>query len=626
MRRSAEPGALLARPLKFAPLLWAWLWRRPGRTLLAVLAATCAFTLYGLAAGTVMGVQRMATAAHVETGPGLLVSAAGLCAMGFGLILFLTANATAQGVRLRIGEFGVLKAIGYSHGLILILVMAETVLPWLAGAVLGLALARPLLPRIIALLPFPAGLPGGFHTPAMIGGAILLALLLGAASAVVPALRIVRLDVAAALAGGLRERSTAPTLPAKAATTRHAIPDAQTPRANIWRHVPKADQHPLRQVAMVTRMGLATLPQRWKGAMAVAMALMVVTLVMNPLLILIDSFKGMMAVQGSPMHVMVTQADVYLWRLSRFPTAWTKTIKQLPGLAHMADGTPIVEARTYADVCAHPEARPGERGCIGLDGLEDSGAALRPPPLLLAGRRNRPGTHEIIMAANSAAQHGAKVGTRFHLQNQDWLVTGIFESKTFWVQGSAFGDATLIRSASGQDYDSFVVGQLVSPQALQTFRAALRKHPEIKVDAFREDDFYNSFAHRATHGWVIVCYIVGALFGVGAGAGIFHLMQVTVEARMTEMAVLRAIGFGEVAVATSVVLEAMLLAASGALAGMLVLWLWLDGTLYRGSLVLTVVWGRVAVAAGWSLAIALLGASSPALGAARMDVAEALRR
>ena len=38
MRQSAEPGALLARPMKFAPLLWAWAWRRPGRTILAFIA------------------------------------------------------------------------------------------------------------------------------------------------------------------------------------------------------------------------------------------------------------------------------------------------------------------------------------------------------------------------------------------------------------------------------------------------------------------------------------------------------------------------------------------------------------------------------------------------------------
>src|SRR5690349_4313596 len=124
--------------MKFLPLIWACLWRRPARTLLAALAVACAFTLYGLAAGIVTGVTRMAAAAHVDMGSGLLTAATGVCAIGFALILFLTANATAQSVRLRMGEFGVMKAIGFSNRPIILLVMAETMLPCLAGAVLGL--------------------------------------------------------------------------------------------------------------------------------------------------------------------------------------------------------------------------------------------------------------------------------------------------------------------------------------------------------------------------------------------------------------------------------------------------------------------------------------------------------
>src|SRR5262249_31983020 len=150
--------------------------------------------------------------------------------------------------------------------------------------------------------------------------------LLGAASAALPALRIVRLEVAAALGGGLatpglRGETAVPAGVRFVSATNAA--GAPAPDIKIWLRVPKADPHLLRQIAVVTRMGLATLGQRWKGALSVVVALTVVTLVMNPLLILMDSFRSMMAVQGSPMRVMITQPDVRLWRLSRLPTAWT---------------------------------------------------------------------------------------------------------------------------------------------------------------------------------------------------------------------------------------------------------------------------------------------------------------
>ena len=626
MLTSTRREAMAARVTKFLPLIWTCLWRRPGRTVLAVLATACAFTLYGLAWGTVAGVQQMAATQHVAVGPGLPLGAAFLSAIGFGLILFLTASATAQSVRLRLAEFGVLKALGFSHRLIVLLVAMEAILPSLAGAMLGLAAAGPLLPRLIGALPFPPGFPGMTYGPALPASAALLAILLGAASTALPALRIIRLDVATALAGAISS-STAMARAAGPDNAPRETAYAITPGAQGWRHLHRADPHFLRQIAVMTRIGLATLRHRIRGALTVMAALMVVTLVMNPLLILMDSFKAMMAVQGSPTHVMITQPGGRQWRYGHLPAAWAETIRHLPGIARAANGPPIVEARVFASACEHPERKAAARGiCLDLDGLEVSGAPLHPPVHLLSGRRNRPGTYEIIMAAGSAAQHGAKVGSHFHLLERDWLVTGIFESNTFWVQGSNYGDAALIRAASGRDDISFVVAALAPPADVAAFRNALQSHPEIKADVFREDDFFRDFAVNATRGWTVVCYVVGALISIGAGAGVVHLMQVTVEERRTEMAVLRAIGFSGAAAAFSVTLEAMLLAAAGGFLGMIILWLWFDGTIYRGSLPIAVAWQRLAMAEGWALGVALIGALSPALAAARVEVAEALRK
>ena len=297
MLTSARREAMAARVTKFLPLIWTCLWRRPSRTLLVVLATTCAFALYGLAWGTVAGVQQMAATQHVAVGPGLPLGAAFLSAIGFGLILFLTASATAQSVRLRLAEFGVLKALGFSHRLIVLLVAMEAILPSLAGAMLGLAAAGPLLPRLIGALPFPPGFPGMTYGPALPASAALLAILLGAASTALPALRIIRLDVATALAGAISS-STAMARAAGPDNAPRETAYAITPGAQGWRHLHRADPHFLRQIAVMTRIGLATLRHRIRGALTVMAALMVVTLVMNPLLILMDSFKAMMAVQG----------------------------------------------------------------------------------------------------------------------------------------------------------------------------------------------------------------------------------------------------------------------------------------------------------------------------------------
>ncbi len=68
----------------------------------------------------------------------------GIAGAGLFMILFLSANGTAESVRERIPEFAVLKTVGFSDRRIAALVFLEAALPCIAGAVLGTGLAAAL--------------------------------------------------------------------------------------------------------------------------------------------------------------------------------------------------------------------------------------------------------------------------------------------------------------------------------------------------------------------------------------------------------------------------------------------------------------------------------------------------
>jgi putative ABC transport system permease protein len=126
----------------------------------------------------------------------------GIAAAGLFMILFLCANSIAESVRERIPEFAVLKTIGFGDHQIAALVFLEAALPCIAGAVLGTAVAH-------ALSTFTSRLADGSGLnipPSSVSGwiaalALGVALLIGAASAVLPLRRLVRLELAPALAG-----------------------------------------------------------------------------------------------------------------------------------------------------------------------------------------------------------------------------------------------------------------------------------------------------------------------------------------------------------------------------------------------------------------------------------------
>jgi putative ABC transport system permease protein len=120
--------------------------------------------------------------------------------VGLFMILLLTAHGMAQSVRERLGEFAVLKTIGYSDWGVTALVFAEALVPVILGAGLGLGLAAILAARIPKLLP-TFYLPEPYLSPLVIAEALLAVIMLAFLSVILPALRLRRMDVAAILAG-----------------------------------------------------------------------------------------------------------------------------------------------------------------------------------------------------------------------------------------------------------------------------------------------------------------------------------------------------------------------------------------------------------------------------------------
>jgi putative ABC transport system permease protein len=114
----------------------------------------------------------------------------------FFTILLVAGNTMAQTVRERIQELGVLKAMGFSDELVLVLVLAESCLIAAVGGLTGLGLAWL---ATAGGSPVPSILPVFYLPPRdlLIGVAIVLAL--GIVTGIVPAFQAMRLEIAVAL-------------------------------------------------------------------------------------------------------------------------------------------------------------------------------------------------------------------------------------------------------------------------------------------------------------------------------------------------------------------------------------------------------------------------------------------
>ena len=111
-------------------------------------------------------------------------------------LLFLTGNTMMQSVRERIPELAVLKAMGFSDGMVTALILTESVVLCLVAAVLGLAVAAAVFPVTASL-----GIGGGALPSGVIVIGVAIALMLALVSGLPPARRVQRLTIVDALAG-----------------------------------------------------------------------------------------------------------------------------------------------------------------------------------------------------------------------------------------------------------------------------------------------------------------------------------------------------------------------------------------------------------------------------------------
>ncbi|MEN9975563.1 MAG: hypothetical protein RLZZ282_1569 [Verrucomicrobiota bacterium] len=114
----------------------------------------------------------------------------------FFTILLVAGNTMAQSVRERTAELGVLKAMGFSNGLVLALVLGESCAIAILGGFSGLGVAWLI---IASGNPVPALLPVFYLPTSSWGSGALLAVLLGVVAGVLPAWQAMRLKIAAAL-------------------------------------------------------------------------------------------------------------------------------------------------------------------------------------------------------------------------------------------------------------------------------------------------------------------------------------------------------------------------------------------------------------------------------------------
>jgi putative ABC transport system permease protein len=389
----------------------------------------------------------------------------------------------------------------------------------------------------------------------------------------------------------------------------------------------------MRQIAAITAMNLRSLPQRLGSSWVIVIGIAVTVAVMVSVLAMAEGFARTLAGTARADRAIVIRAGSNTELSSTLSRENTLTIMDAPGVRKDAEGKPLATAEVVA-IVALPLKSTGTDANVTLRGIGRNAAGARPEMHLVAGRMFQPAVRELIAGRAAVAQFkGADLGSHIAFHDADWTIVGIFESGGDSHESELQGDVETVLSAYRRNLFQSVTALLASNDAFDAYKAALTTDPTLKVDVRRETDYYAAQSVQLSKLLNLLAYFVGGIMALGAVFGALNTMYSAVSTRVLEIATLRAIGFGGLPIVVSLLVESLLLALLGSVVGGAAAWVFFNGNTVNtlGANFTQVVFHLTVTASllvsGVVLAlfIGLIGGIFPAVRAARIPVATALR-
>ena len=387
----------------------------------------------------------------------------------------------------------------------------------------------------------------------------------------------------------------------------------------------------LLQSAAVTSLNLKTLPQRLGTSSVIVIGIAGVVAVVVSLLGMVTGLRHSMSSGGHIDRAIVLSTGTTYEVMSNLTREAAELIADSAGVKHQADNRPLASAEALMVV--RLPLRQGGSGNLTLRGISQAALLLRPELRLVQGRMFDPALRELIVGRTAARQfRDLRIGRRISLRGTDWTVVGVFEAPGDPHAAELLTGVATLQSAFGRNTFQSVTVQLESAQSFDEFRASLAAQHSLAVDVARESDYYLAQTRSFTELLALIAYIIGGIMAIGAVFGALNTMYCAVATRTVEIATLRALGFGSGSIVTSVLVEALLLAAVGGVIGGCLAWSFFSGRIVStngGGLTqlavpLVVDLKLVLLGIAWACAIGLIGASLPALRAARGHLVTAL--
>ncbi len=381
-----------------------------------------------------------------------------------------------------------------------------------------------------------------------------------------------------------------------------------------------------------TRIGIASLPQRWGASSVIVVGIAGVVGVLVAMLAMGAGFQSTLNSTGDDTTAIVLRGGSQAETNSVITRDQIPLLSTLPGVARDEKGRALLSAE-LSQVVNLVSRSDGTDVNAQFRGVGDMAWAVHDRVRIIEGRKFATGKREMVVGQGAKSQfRDMDVGSTLTLGNQAWTVVGVFASgdahdSELWTDVDTL--ATTYQRGALQSVTVRTDGK----PGFEQFKAAVAGDPRLKLEVETTRLYYSKQGGGLTTLINILGKVIGTIMAIGAVFGALNTMYAAVATRAREIATMRAIGFRGLPVVTAVMLETMLLALLGGLLGCAIAWLLFNGysvstigsnfsaVVFKFHVSPELLWSGLK----WALGIGLVGGLFPALRAARLPITTALR-
>ncbi len=390
----------------------------------------------------------------------------------------------------------------------------------------------------------------------------------------------------------------------------------------------------LGQVVALAANNLRSIPQRLGNSLVIVIGMAGAVGVFIPILAMSISFRATIRGDGRADRAIVLTQAATAESESSLTRDEVDSIMDYPQVRRDAQGRALASAEV---VLVAPVSRKRDHHDVNitLRGVGGQYFAMRPELKLESGRMFEPGKQELVAGAGVVSQFdGVNLGDHLRLQDGDWTIVGTFAGGQGVRESEVIADALTVMSAYKLNSFHSLSATLRAPGEIGAFKTEVQRASKSLLRAPGEPEYLETASAGINRMLRLVGYTIGTIMALGALFGALNSMYSAVTARRVEIATLRAIGFSSAAVATAVLIEALLLAAAGAVIGAAAAYVLfhgatvstLGGAVWDSQLVYSLSITPALVIGVMSIAclLGLAGGLPPAIRAARANIADAL--